>query len=111
MSQQLGTLEDLPDAYRADMAAAGVAPLWPMMRNVLPHGRPSAVTRPGFWDYGKLRPLLLRAGETFYRFFKPLLSFIECILSALFLRPKLRSLVSTVFVRSCPSFFCCTSLV
>lgn len=63
MSQQLGTLEDLPDAYRADMAAAGVAPLWPMMRNVLPHGRPSAVTQPGFWDYGALRPLLLRAGE------------------------------------------------
>ncbi|MAW88328.1 MAG: cupin [Phyllobacteriaceae bacterium] len=63
MSQQLGTLEELPQDYRDDMAAAGVAPLWPMMRNVLPHGQPNAVTRPGYWNYGKLRPLLLRAGE------------------------------------------------
>ena len=28
MSQQLGTLEELPQDYRDDMAAAGVAPLW-----------------------------------------------------------------------------------
>ena len=60
---QLGTLEELPQEYRDDMAAAGVAPLWPMMRNVLPHGAPRPVTRPGFWDYGKVRPLLMRAGE------------------------------------------------
>ena len=63
MSQQLGTLQDLPQDYRDDMAAAGVAPLWPMMRNVLPHGRPNAMTSSGFWKYEKLRPLLLRAGE------------------------------------------------
>ncbi|PHP66383.1 cupin [Zhengella mangrovi] len=63
MSQQLGTLEELPQDYRDDMAAAGVAPLWPMMRNVLPHGAPNPVTRPGYWNYGKLRPLLMRAGE------------------------------------------------
>lgn len=60
---ELGTLEDLPPDYRAAMAEAGVAPLWPMMRNVLPHGRPTAITRPGYWNYGKVRPLLLRAGE------------------------------------------------
>jgi gentisate 1,2-dioxygenase len=60
---QLGTLEELPEEYRAAMAAAGVAPLWPMMRNVLPHGRPSAATRPGYWNYAKVRPLLMQAGE------------------------------------------------
>ncbi|SFL88400.1 cupin domain-containing protein [Shimia aestuarii] len=63
MPQSLGTLEDLPEDYRADLADAGVAPLWPMMRNVLPHGRPNAVTQPGFWDYSVIRPLLLKAGE------------------------------------------------
>ena len=60
---ELGTLEELPQDYRDAMAAAGVAPLWPMMRNVLPHGRPTAVTRPGYWNYDRIRPLLLRAGE------------------------------------------------
>ncbi|MEL6233053.1 MAG: cupin domain-containing protein [Pseudomonadota bacterium] len=63
MSDQLGTLEDLPQDYRDAMTAAGVAPLWPMMRNVLPHGQPAAVTQPGFWSYAALRPLLVRAGE------------------------------------------------
>ena len=62
MTNSLGTMEDLPQDYRDDMQVAGVAPLWPMMRNVLPHGQPNAVTRPGYWNYGKLRPLLLRAG-------------------------------------------------
>jgi gentisate 1,2-dioxygenase len=60
---QLGTLEDLPQDYRDAMAQAGVAPLWPMMRNVLPHGAPQPVSKPGFWAYGALRPLLMRAGE------------------------------------------------
>lgn len=60
---QLGTLEDLPQEYRDALAQAGVAPLWPMMRNVLPHGAPRPVTQPGFWQYTALRPLLLRAGD------------------------------------------------
>lgn len=63
MSGQLGTLEDLPQDYRAAMTAAGVAPLWPMMRNVLPHGAPKPVTQPGHWAYDAVRPLLMRAGE------------------------------------------------
>ena len=63
MAQQLGTLEDLPESYREDLARAGVAPLWPMMRNVLPHGAPNPVTRPGVWHYDTIRPLLHRAGE------------------------------------------------
>ncbi|SEP54903.1 cupin domain-containing protein [Thalassovita taeanensis] len=63
MSDQLGTLEELPQEYRDAMTQAGVAPLWPMMRNVLPHGAPNPVTKPGHWTFEALRPLLLRAGE------------------------------------------------
>lgn len=63
MSEELGTLEDLPQDYRDDMIKAGVAPLWPMMRNVLPHGAPARVTKSGHWRYADVRPLLLRAGE------------------------------------------------
>ena len=63
MSDQLGTLDDLPQDYRDEMAKAGVAPLWPMMRNVLPHGAPNPATRSGYWNYDALRPLLLKAGE------------------------------------------------
>lgn len=63
MSDQLGTLEELPQDYRDDMTKAGVAPLWPMMRNVLPHDIPNPVTQPGHWAFDALRPLLLRAGD------------------------------------------------
>ncbi|MCC5971131.1 MAG: cupin domain-containing protein [Pararhodobacter sp.] len=63
MSDILGTLEELPQDYRDAMSAAGVAPLWPMMRNVLPHGQPNPVTSPGHWPFASLRTLLLRAGE------------------------------------------------
>jgi gentisate 1,2-dioxygenase len=58
----LGTLDELPEDYRADMTAAGVAPLWPMMRNVLPHGAPTPLTQAGHWAYDAVRPLLMRAG-------------------------------------------------
>lgn len=63
MAEQLGTLEELPQDYRDAMTDAGVAPLWPMMRKVLPHGRPQPATKPSYWNYQALRPLLLRAGE------------------------------------------------
>lgn len=63
MSQQLGTLEDLPEDYRTAMTEAGVAPLWPMMRNVLPHDAPNPVTKSGHWAFDAVRPLLMRAGE------------------------------------------------
>ncbi|MCO5134726.1 MAG: cupin domain-containing protein [Phyllobacteriaceae bacterium] len=63
MAPKLGTLEELPQDYRDALSEAGVAPLWPMMRNVLPHDAPRPVTRPGHWDFEKLRPLLLKAGE------------------------------------------------
>jgi gentisate 1,2-dioxygenase len=60
---QLGTLEDLPQDYRDAMARVGVGPLWPQMRNALPHDAPRPVTRTHLWTYGAVRPLLLRAGE------------------------------------------------
>ena len=63
MSQQLGTLEELPEAYRDALAKAGVAPLWPMMRNVLPHDAPQSLTKPGHWTYDSVRPLLMEAGN------------------------------------------------
>jgi gentisate 1,2-dioxygenase len=59
----LGTLEELPKDFREAMREAGVSPLWPMMRDVLPRERPAPATRPGHWPYRELRPLLLRAGE------------------------------------------------
>lgn len=63
MGAQLGTLEDLPPAYRAALAENGVTPLWPMMRTLLPHGGPKPISQPGYWAFEALRPLLLRAGE------------------------------------------------
>lgn len=63
MTDVLGTLEDLPQDYRDAMTEAGVAPLWPMMRNVLPHGRPHPVSKSHLWAFEDIRPLLLRAGE------------------------------------------------
>ena len=63
MAEQLGTLEELPQDYRDAMDQAGVAPLWPMMRKVLPHGRPMPQTSASYFQYSQLRPLLLRAGE------------------------------------------------
>ena len=60
MAEQLGTLEELPQDYRDAMDQAGVAPLWPMMRKVLPHGRPMPQTSASYFQYSQLRPLLLR---------------------------------------------------
>lgn len=63
MSTQLGTLEELPQDYRDAMTRTGVAPLWPQMRNALPHDAPVPVTKSHLWAYSDVRPLLLRAGE------------------------------------------------
>lgn len=63
MATKLGTLEELPADYRAAMTKAGVGPLWPQMRNALPHDAPQPVTRSHLWAYTAVRPLLLRAGE------------------------------------------------
>ncbi len=63
MTSQLGTLEELPQDYRDAMSRAGVGPLWPQMRNALPHDAPKPVTKSHLWAYQDVRPLLLRAGE------------------------------------------------
>jgi gentisate 1,2-dioxygenase len=63
MSQSLGRLEDLPLDYRAQLEGQQVTPLWPQMRNVLPHDAPAPISQPTLWAFDKVRPLLLRAGE------------------------------------------------
>lgn len=63
MSVTLGTLDELPQSYRENLSAAGVAPLWPAMRNVLPYAKPAAVSEAHLWSYEVLKPLLLEAGD------------------------------------------------
>ncbi|PHM21314.1 MAG: cupin [Curvibacter sp. PD_MW3] len=63
MSHELGRLEDLPQDYRDDLIKLNLVPLWPSLRAVLPPKVPTRKTRPTFWSYQSLRPLLLRAGE------------------------------------------------
>ena len=59
----LGTLEDLPRDYVADLARANLVPLWPSMRALLPPQAPRTATLPAHWRWTAIRPLLLRAGE------------------------------------------------
>jgi gentisate 1,2-dioxygenase len=63
VSAQLGTLEELPQDYREAMARESIGPLWPQLRNALPHDAPKAVTQPNLWHYSTIRPLLMRASE------------------------------------------------
>ncbi len=63
MSTELGRLEDLPRDYLDALTQQNSVPLWPSLRAVLPHGKPRPATRPTFWSYQGLRPLLMRAGE------------------------------------------------
>ena len=59
----LGRMEDLPQDYRDALAQLNLVPLWPNLRGVLPPDKPRPKTRPTFWEYAKIKPLLLRAGE------------------------------------------------
>jgi gentisate 1,2-dioxygenase len=61
--QKLGTLEELPLAYRQGLTALNLVPLWPSLRSVLPHDMPSRRTRPTLWRYADVRPQLLQAGD------------------------------------------------
>jgi gentisate 1,2-dioxygenase len=63
MTDQLASLDDLPREYRNAMEAELITPLWPMMRDVLPHDSPKPVSKACLWSYERIRPLLLRAGE------------------------------------------------
>ena len=60
---ELGRLEDLPQAYRDELTALNLVPLWPSLRAVLPPGVPTRNTQPTHWPYQSLRPLLMQAGE------------------------------------------------
>lgn len=60
---QLATLDDLPLGYRESLTDNNLVPLWPNMRAVLPHGKPSCRTKISLWAYDKIRPLLMQAGE------------------------------------------------
>ena len=60
---ELGRLEDLPQAYRDELTALNLVPLWPSLRAVLPPHVPTRRTQATHWSYQKLRPLLLQAGE------------------------------------------------
>jgi len=59
----LGTLEELPPEYVADLSERNLYPLWPSLRTVLPPRKPAAKTLATLWKYADVRPLLLRAGE------------------------------------------------
>ena len=61
--QELGRLEDLPQDYRDELTGLNLVPLWPNLRAVLPPKVPTRKTRPTFWPYRSLKPLLLKAGE------------------------------------------------
>ncbi|MEO0495954.1 MAG: cupin domain-containing protein [Pseudomonadota bacterium] len=63
MSPTLGTLDELPQDYRDALTNAGVMPLWPAMRNVLPHDAPIPVSQSSHWAYDAIRPLLMMAGD------------------------------------------------
>jgi gentisate 1,2-dioxygenase len=60
---QLGTVEELPQEYREALARTGIAPLWPQLRNVLPHDAPAPISKSHLWTFASVRPLLLQAGE------------------------------------------------
>ena len=41
----LGTMEELPLDYRKTIEQEWLAPLWPMLREVLPHDAPKPLTK------------------------------------------------------------------
>ena len=59
----LGTLDELPRDYVAELSRANLVPLWPSLRALLPPQAPRTATLPAHWRWTAIRPLLLRAGE------------------------------------------------
>ena len=59
----LGTLDELPRDYVAELTRANLVPLWPSLRALLPPQAPRTTTLPAHWQWTAIRPLLLRAGE------------------------------------------------
>ncbi len=60
---ELGRLEDLPQAYRDELTSHNLVPLWPSLRGVLPPTIPTRQTQATHWPYQTIKPLLLKAGE------------------------------------------------
>ena len=60
---ELGTIDELPKEYLADLSQQDLVPLWPFLRGFLPYGIPERKTQPAIWHYNKIRPLLYKAGE------------------------------------------------
>jgi len=61
--KSLGTLDELPREYVAELSRANLVPLWPSLRALLPPKAPHTSTLPAHWQWAAIRPLLLRAGE------------------------------------------------
>lgn len=59
----LGTIEELPLAYRKELTENNLVPLWPSIRTALPYNIPARRTRPVLWRYRDIRPQLLEAGR------------------------------------------------
>lgn len=62
-SAALGRIEDLPDSYVQELTGQHTTPLWPQLRSVMPHGRPSPRSVAHRWQYSEIKPLLHQAGE------------------------------------------------
>ena len=60
---QLATIDELPPEYVSALADLDIAPLWPQLRALLPYGPPPRQAQVSHWQYEKIRPLLLQAGE------------------------------------------------
>ncbi|RJF86352.1 cupin domain-containing protein [Oleomonas cavernae] len=60
---ELGTMAELPADYLSALAGDNLLPLWPVLRGLLPRGRPERRTSPTLWRYAAIRPLLLEAGR------------------------------------------------
>ena len=57
----LGTLDELPADFVAELSRANLVPLWPSLRALLPPQTPRTATLPAHWRWNAIRPLLLRA--------------------------------------------------
>lgn len=60
---ELGALNDLPEKYIRELINENTLPLWPFLRGFIPLGKPERQTVPFRWEYKKLKPLLLQAGD------------------------------------------------
>ena len=63
MTEQLGTIDELPTEYLDALNDQNAMPLWPSLRGILPYDKPIHRTVPHVWRYDTLRPLLLEAGD------------------------------------------------